>query len=118
MESLGSVSNITLEGVSSMQNLVSTSLSTYSAEITREIHLLNSKSTDGRSYLSLSVTRTDNPPAFERHGRAKRARIDATDGFCADALAESQYLQRAVTAMSKSMEANASKVTTEVRTLP
>lgn len=97
VKSLGSVSNITLEGVSSMQNLVSTSLSTYSAEITRQIHLLNSTSTD----------------AFERHGRAKRARIDATDGFCADALAESQYLQRAITSMSKSMEANASKVTTE-----
>ncbi|KAF8274997.1 P-loop containing nucleoside triphosphate hydrolase protein [Lactarius quietus] len=97
VKSLSSVSNITLEGVSSMQNLVSTSLSTYSAEITRQIHLLNSTSTN----------------AFERHGRAKRARIDATDGFCADALAESQYLQRTIAAMSKSVEANASKVTTE-----
>ncbi|KAH9063416.1 kinesin-domain-containing protein [Lactarius vividus] len=96
-KSLGSVSNTTLDGVSNIQSLVSTSLSTYSADVTRQIHLLNSASAD----------------AFERHGRAKRARIDATDGFCADVLAESQYLQRAIAAMSKSMEANTSKVTTE-----
>ncbi|KAH9050749.1 kinesin-domain-containing protein [Lactarius hengduanensis] len=96
-KSLGSVNNTTLDGVSNIQSLVTTSLSTYSADVTRQIHLLNSASAD----------------AFERHGRAKRARIDATDGFCADVLAESQYLQRAIAAMSKSMEANASKVTTE-----
>ncbi|KAI9446436.1 kinesin-domain-containing protein [Lactarius indigo] len=96
-KSLGSVNNTTLDGVSNIQSLVSTSLSTYSADVTRQIHLLNSASAD----------------AFERHGRAKRTRIDATDGLCADVLAESQYLQRAIAAMSKSMEANASKVTTE-----
>ncbi|KAH9079433.1 kinesin-domain-containing protein [Lactarius deliciosus] len=96
-KSLGSVSNTTLDGVSNIQSLVTTSLSTYSADVTRQIHLLNSASAD----------------AFERHGRAKRARVDATDGFCADVLAESQYLQRAIATMSKSMEANASKVTTE-----
>jgi hypothetical protein len=56
VESLGSVSNTTLEGVSSMQSLVSTSLSTYSAEITRQIHLLNSTSADGRRYLRLSTS--------------------------------------------------------------
>ncbi|SRR5258707_10734062 len=60
--------------------------------------------------------RADTPPAFERHARAKRARIDATDGLGADIQAESQHLQHAIAAMSKSVEANASKVTTEVRT--
>ena len=58
----------------------------------------------------------DTSPAFERHARAKRARIDATDGLGADIQAESQHLQHAIVAMSKSVEANASKVTTEVRT--
>lgn len=61
--------------------------------------------------------RADILPAFERHARAKRARIDATDGLGADIQAESQHLQHAIVAMSKSVEANASKVTTEVRTL-
>lgn len=60
--------------------------------------------------------RADISPAFERHARAKRARIDATDGLGADIQAESQHLQHAIVAMSKSVEANASKVTTEVRT--
>jgi hypothetical protein len=60
--------------------------------------------------------RADSLPAFERHARAKRARIDATDGLGADIQAESQHLQHAIVAMSKSVEANASKVTTEVRT--
>jgi kinesin family member 11 len=60
--------------------------------------------------------RADTSPAFERHARAKRARIDATDGLGADIQAESQHLQHAIVAMSKSVEANASKVTTEVRT--
>lgn len=58
--------------------------------------------------------RADISPAFERHVRAKRARIDATDGLGADIQAESRHLQHAVAAMSKSLEANASKVTTEV----
>lgn len=60
--------------------------------------------------------RADTSPAFERHARAKRARIDATDGLGADIQAESQHLQHAIAAMSRSVEANASKVTTEVRT--
>jgi hypothetical protein len=60
--------------------------------------------------------RADTSPAFERHARAKRARIDATHGLSADIQAESQHLQHAIAAMSKSVEANASKVTTEVRT--
>jgi len=60
--------------------------------------------------------RADTSPAFERHARAKRARIDATDSLGADIQAESQHLQHAIVAMSKSVEANASKVTTEVRT--
>ena len=60
--------------------------------------------------------RTDISLAFERHARAKRARIDATDGLGADIRAESQRLQHAIAAMSRSLEANASKVTTEVRT--
>jgi hypothetical protein len=55
---------------------------------------------------------------FERHARAKRARIDATDSLGVDVQAESRHLQHAIAAMSKSLEANASKVTTEVRTLP
>ncbi len=58
----------------------------------------------------------DTSPAFERHARAKRARIDATDGLGADIQAESHHLQHAIAVMSKSVEANASKVTTEVRT--
>jgi hypothetical protein len=58
----------------------------------------------------------DTSPAFERHSRAKRARIDATDGLGADIKAESQHLQQAIVVMSKSVEANASKVMTEVRT--
>lgn len=49
------MSNTTLEGVSSMQSLVSTSLSTYSADITRQIHLLNSTSADGKRRLWLST---------------------------------------------------------------
>jgi hypothetical protein len=60
--------------------------------------------------------RADTSPAFERHARAKRARIDATDGLGTDIQAESQHFQHAIVAMSKSVEANASKVTTEVRT--
>lgn len=60
--------------------------------------------------------RADTLPAFERHARAKRARIDATDGLGADIQAESQHLQHAIVALSKSVEVNASKVTTEVRT--
>jgi kinesin family protein 11 len=60
--------------------------------------------------------RADTSPAFERHARAKRARIDATDGLGADIQAESQHLQQAIVVMSKSVEANASKVMTEVRT--
>lgn len=62
------------------------------------------------------VYRADTSPAFERHTRAKRARIDATDGLGADIQAESQHLQNAIVSMSKSVEANASKVMTEVRT--
>jgi hypothetical protein len=62
--------------------------------------------------------RADTSPAFERHARAKRARIDATDGLGADFQAESQHLQHGIVAMSKSVEANASKVTTEVQTPP
>lgn len=54
---------------------------------------------------------------FERHARAKRARIDATDSLGVDIQAESRHLQHAIAAMSKSLEANASKVTTEVRAL-
>jgi hypothetical protein len=60
--------------------------------------------------------RANTSPAFERHARAKRARIDATDGLGADIQAESQHLQHAIVAMSKSVEANASKVMTEVQT--
>jgi hypothetical protein len=60
--------------------------------------------------------RADTSPAFERHARVKRARIDATDGLGADIHAESQHLQQAIVAMSKSVEANTSKVMTEVRT--
>jgi hypothetical protein len=58
--------------------------------------------------------RADTSLAFERHSRAKRARIDATDGLGADIQAESRHLQHAIAAMSKSVEGNASKVTTEV----
>lgn len=59
--------------------------------------------------------RADTSPEFERHARAKRARIDATDGLGADIQAESQHLQQAIVALSKSVEVNASKVMTEVR---
>jgi hypothetical protein len=52
---------------------------------------------------------------FERHARAKRARVDGTDSLGVDIQAESRHLQHAIAAMSKSLEANASKVTTEVR---
>ncbi|KAI0256720.1 hypothetical protein BJV78DRAFT_303837 [Lactifluus subvellereus] len=92
-KSLGSVSDEVLEGLSDMQSLVTTSMSTYSTEITRQTHILSSASAD----------------AFERHARAKRARIDATEGLGTDIQAESGYLQRAIAAMSKSVEANASK---------
>ena len=54
---------------------------------------------------------------FERHARAKRARIDATDSLGVDIQAESRHLQHAIAAMSKTLEANSSKVTTEVRAL-
>ncbi|KAI9510898.1 kinesin-domain-containing protein [Russula earlei] len=96
-KSLGSVSDTVVEGLSNMQSLVSTSLSTYSVELSRQTHVLNSTTTD----------------AFERHVRAKRARIDATSNLGADIQAEYRHLQHAIAAMSRSVEANASKVTTE-----
>jgi hypothetical protein len=55
---------------------------------------------------------------FERHDRAKRTRTDAADSLGVDMQAESRHLQHAIAAMSKSLEANASKVTTEVHTPP
>jgi len=99
-----------------MQSLVTTSLSTYSVELSRQTHALNSTTTDGTRYPFVANCRADTSLAFERHSRAKRARIDATDGLGADIQAESRHLQHAITAMSKSLEANASKVTTEVCT--
>jgi kinesin family protein 11 len=60
-------------------------------------------------------SRADTLAAFERDVRAKRARIDATDGLGADIQTESRHFQHAIAAMSKSVEANASKVTAEVR---
>ncbi|KAH9981274.1 P-loop containing nucleoside triphosphate hydrolase protein [Lactifluus volemus] len=97
-KSVSSVSDLVLEGFSNMQTLVTTSLSTYSTEITRQTHTLNSASADGS-------IRTPCP--------SKEGRIDATEGLGADIQAESGYLQHAIAAMSKSVEANASKVTTE-----
>jgi len=47
-QSLGGVSDTVLEGLSNMQSLVTTSLSTYSAEITRQTHVLSSTTADGK----------------------------------------------------------------------
>jgi kinesin family protein 11 len=47
-QSLGGVSDTVLEGLSNMQGLVTTSLSTYSAEITRQTHVLSSTAADGK----------------------------------------------------------------------
>jgi len=117
-QSLGGVSDTVLEGLSNMQSLVTTSLSSYSAEVTRQTHVLSSTTADGKVSLVVMYSCANTSSGFECHDRAKRARIDATDSLSVDIQAESRHLQHAIAAMSKSLEANASKVTTEVHTPP
>ncbi|THH16360.1 hypothetical protein EW146_g4276 [Bondarzewia mesenterica] len=97
LKSLGGVNHIVKDGLANVRNSSTASLSSYSTDIQQQTHALN-------------VTTAD---AFERHARAKRARIEATNVLSADIQSGSRQSQRIIASTSRNLEAHASRVVTE-----
>jgi hypothetical protein len=52
--------------------------------------------------------------AFDRHSRAKRARVEATNSMAVEAQSEYRYLQRGIASISRTIETVAGRVMSEV----
>ncbi|KII88479.1 hypothetical protein PLICRDRAFT_161615 [Plicaturopsis crispa FD-325 SS-3] len=89
------------DSLSNIQKSVSGSLSTYSDEMQKQTQTMN-------------VTCTG---AFDRHARAKRARIDATTAMATDVQSEYRSLQRGVASTSRNVEEVAGRIISETNSL-
>ncbi|KAI0054098.1 kinesin-domain-containing protein [Auriscalpium vulgare] len=97
LKSLAGVNDALRNGLTNMQNAVVTSLASSSADLQKQTHTLSATSTD----------------AFERHARAKRARIEATNAMSVDVQSGYRQVQRAMASTSRGIEASTSKVVAE-----
>ncbi|TFK78275.1 hypothetical protein K466DRAFT_91212 [Polyporus arcularius HHB13444] len=85
------------DGMSGVQAAVSTSTASFSQELQRTIQ-------------NSSTTLTQ---AFDREHRAKRARIEATDGLASEAQSGYRYMQRGIASTSRNIEGTVGCVLTE-----
>ncbi|KAI0062278.1 kinesin-domain-containing protein [Artomyces pyxidatus] len=101
LKSLSSVDDSVRDGLANIQTSVTTSLSSYSTDIQRQTHTLHATTTE----------------SFERHARAKRARVEATHAMSVDIQSGSRQIQRAVASTSRNVEANTSRILAETSKL-
>ncbi|KAI0322237.1 P-loop containing nucleoside triphosphate hydrolase protein [Amylostereum chailletii] len=97
LKALNAVNNTLRDGFANIQSTTATSLSTYSGELHRQTHAFNTTSSD----------------AFERHRRAKKARIDATNALNVDTQSGLRQLQRGIASTSRNIETHTSRIMSE-----
>lgn len=97
LKSLGGVNSTVKEGFAKVQDTCTTSLSSYSADIQQQTNALHATTTD----------------ALERHARAKRARIEATNAMSVDVQSGSRQSQRVLASTSRNIESHALRVIAE-----
>ena len=93
-----SVNNTLRSHFEDVQSSTTKSLTAYSTEVTKQGQALTTATSD----------------AFERHGRAKKARLDATSVMATDVQSGMRTQQRAIAGMQRSIEAHSGKVISEV----
>ncbi|KAG2144941.1 P-loop containing nucleoside triphosphate hydrolase protein [Suillus cothurnatus] len=97
LKTVGSVQVSLTDGVSSMHNSVTTATTTYTGELQRQSQILQTSFGAG----------------IDRHNRAKRARIETTNGLTTDVQTELRHLQRGIASSSRNVENFSSRVVTE-----
>ncbi|TFY60095.1 hypothetical protein EVG20_g7553, partial [Dentipellis fragilis] len=101
LKSLTTANNTIKDGLSTMQSSISASLSSQSLDIQRQTHTLNATSTE----------------ALERHTRAKRARVEATNAMGVEVQTGSRQTQRMIASTWRNIEASTSQVVAEATKL-
>ncbi|KAI9065177.1 kinesin-domain-containing protein [Trametes sanguinea] len=97
IKALNTARNAIRTGVADVQEAVSSSTAGFSQELQRTIQ-------DSSATLN---------KAFDREHRAKRARMEATDGLATEAQSGYRYMQRSISGTSRAVELTTSRVLTE-----
>ncbi|KZV61068.1 kinesin-domain-containing protein [Peniophora sp. CONT] len=101
LKSCASVNNTLRSHFEDVQSSTTKAIASYSSEVHKQGQLLTSSTSD----------------AFERHSRAKKARLDATSAMATDVQSGMRTQQRAIGGMQRSIEAHAGKVVGETSKL-
>ncbi|OJA08139.1 hypothetical protein AZE42_04154 [Rhizopogon vesiculosus] len=97
---VGSVQVAFKDGLSVMHNSMTTATTTYTGELQRQSQTLQTSFGGG----------------LDRHNRAKRARIESTNGLVTDAQTELRHLQRDIASSSRNVEGFSGRVVSEAST--
>ncbi|OAX44667.1 kinesin-domain-containing protein [Rhizopogon vinicolor AM-OR11-026] len=98
---VGSVQVAFKDGLSAMHNSMTTATTTYTGELQRQSQTLQTSFGGG----------------LDRHNRAKRARIESTNGLVTDAQTELRHLQRDIASSSRNVEGFSGRVVSESTSL-
>ncbi|KAI0362221.1 kinesin-domain-containing protein [Trametes cingulata] len=98
IKALNSARTSVRDGMVDVQEAVSSSTAGFSQELLRNIDASNGTLNQ----------------AFEREHRAKRARMEATDGLAAEAQSGYRYMQRGIASASRAIESTTTRVLSEV----
>ncbi|EKM55573.1 uncharacterized protein PHACADRAFT_173717 [Phanerochaete carnosa HHB-10118-sp] len=100
-KAIASTSAALREGLAGVRDTVSSSVASFSADLQRQIQSSEAAYTD----------------AHENLGRAKRARLDATEAMVTDAQSGYRYMERGVTTTSRNAETMTGQVVSEASSL-
>ncbi|KAG1756753.1 P-loop containing nucleoside triphosphate hydrolase protein [Suillus paluster] len=101
LKTVGSVQAAFKDGLLAMHNSVTTATTTYTGELQRQSQTLQTSFGAG----------------LDRHNRAKRARIESTNGLMTDVQTEFRHLQRGVASSSRNVEGFSGHVVSESTSL-
>ncbi|VDB83014.1 unnamed protein product [Peniophora sp. CBMAI 1063] len=101
LKSCASVNNTLRSHFEDVQTSTTKAIASYSTEVTKQGQVLTASTSD----------------AFERYGRAKKARLDATGAMATDVQSGMRTQQRAIAGMQRSIESHSGKVISETSKL-
>ncbi|TFY82626.1 hypothetical protein EWM64_g1392 [Hericium alpestre] len=97
LKTLSAAKSAAKDGLANVQSTVEASLTSYTTEIQQQTH-------------TMSTTCAD---AFERHSRAKRARVEATNALGVEVQTGSRQTQRLIASTSRNIKASTSQIAAE-----
>lgn len=87
-----------------MQSTVTSSVASYSGEVQRHVRTLSKASASGKTFNIVCSRVLTSWTGFERHSRAKRARVEETATTTNEVLADNRQMQRNLASTSASVQ--------------